>query len=171
MNTLRSIHQRAAAARGLQRGVAAIEFALVFVILFSVLYALATFGAVLYTQQAVTRAAEEGARAVGLLTAPAATAGDTRVKDAVYDALANSLVVPVSANANVTSRRSWIVSQVSVDVTSSAPGSPGAYVNYMVTVTYPYSANRLLPSMMVLDTSRWMPDQLRSRASAALWSS
>jgi Flp pilus assembly protein TadG len=161
---------RRAATRDRQQGVAAIEFALVFVVLFSVLYALATFGAVLYTQQAVTRAAEEGARAVGLLT-PAPTAGDARVKDAVYDALANSLVVPVSANANVTSRRSWIVSQVSVDVTSSAPGSPGAYVNYMVTVTYPYSANRLLPSMMVLDTSRWMPDQLRSRAIAALWSS
>ncbi len=34
-----------------QRGVAAIEFALVFMVLFSVLYALATFGAVLYTQQ------------------------------------------------------------------------------------------------------------------------
>lgn len=160
-----------ASARGAQRGVAAIEFALVFVILFSVLYALATFGAVLYTQQAVTRAAEEGARAVGLLTTPTATVGDARIKDAVYDALANSLVVPVSANANAASRRSWIVSQVTVDVTSAAPGSPGAYVNYIVTVTYPYSANRLLPSMMVLDTSRWMPDQLRSRASAALWTS
>jgi Flp pilus assembly protein TadG len=169
MSTGRSNDQRAAM-RGRQRGVAAIEFALVFVVLFSVLYALATFGAVLYTQQAVTRAAEEGARAVGLLT-PAPTAGDTRVKDAVYDALANSLVVPVSANANVTSRRSWIVSQVSVDVAQGAAGSPGTYVNYVVTVTYPYSANRLLPSMMVLDSSRWMPDQLRSRASAALWSS
>jgi len=169
MNTLRAGSQRTGT-RGLQRGVAAIEFALVFVVLFSVVYAVATFGAVLYTQQAVTRAAEEGARAVGLLT-PAPVAGDTRVKDAVYDALANSLVVPVSANANVASRRSWIVSQVSVDVTSGAPSSPGAYVSYMVTVTYPYSANRLLPSMLVLDTSRWMPDQLRSRASAALWSS
>lgn len=169
MNTLRAGGQRTGE-RGLQRGVAAIEFALVFVVLFSVVYAVATFGAVLYTQQAVTRAAEEGARAVGLLT-PAPTAGDTRVKDAVYDALANSLVVPVSANANVASRRSWIVSQVSVDVTSGAPSSPGVYVSYMVTVTYPYSANRLLPSMLVLDTSRWMPDQLRSRASAARWSS
>lgn len=153
-----------------QRGVAATEFALIFVVLFSVLYALATFGAVLYTQQAVTRAAEEGARAVGLLT-PAPTAQDTRVKDAVYDALANSLVVPVASNADVTSRRNWILSQVTVDVTPSAPSAPGAYIRYVVTVTYPYSANRLLPSMLVLDTSRWMPDQLRSRASAALRSS
>lgn len=158
------------ASRGRQRGVAAIEFALVFAILFSVLYALATFGAVFYTQQAVTRAAEEGARAVGLLT-PAPTAGDSRVKDAVYDALANSLVVPVAANANVTSRRSWIVSQVTVSVAPTAPSGPGAYVSYVVTVSYPYSANRLLPSMLLLDTSRWMPDQLSSRASAALRSS
>lgn len=167
MSTLRSSGRRAAV-RSLQRGVAAVEFALVFVALFSVVYALATFGAVLYTQQAVTRAAEEGARAVGLLT-PAATAGDARVKDAVYDALANSLVVPVSANTNVTSRRSWIVSQVVVDVAPSAPTGPGAYVRYVVTVTYPYRANRLLPSMMGFDS--WTPDQLRSRASAALRSS
>jgi len=156
--------------RTLQRGVAATEFALVFVVLFSVLYALATFGAVLYTQQAVTRAAEEGARAVGLLT-PAPTAQDPRVKDAVYDSLASSLVVPVASSGNVTSRRSWIVSQVTVDVTPSTASAPGAYIRYVVTVTYPYSANRLLPSMLLLDSSRWMPDQLRSRASAALRSS
>lgn len=153
-----------------QRGVAATEFALVFVVLFSVLYALATFGAVLYTQQAVTRSAEEGARAVGLLT-PAPIAQDSRVKDAVYDSLAGSLVVPVASNANVTSRRSWVVSNVTVDVSPSAASAPGTYIRYVVTVTYPYSANRLLPSMLLLDSSRWMPDQLRSRASAALRSS
>lgn len=170
MNTRHSNSSLRLPTRDRQRGVAATEFALVFVVLFSVLYGLATFGAVLYTQQAVTRAAEEGARAVGLLT-PAPTAQDSRVKDAVYDALAGSLVVPVSSNANVTSRRSWVVSQVTVDVTPSAPSAPGAYIRFVVTVTYPYSANRLLPSMLLLDSSRWMPDQLRSRASAALRSS
>ena len=169
MNTLRATVGKATA-HGRQRGVAAIEFALVFVLLFSVLYALATFGAVLYTQQTVTRASEEGARAVGLLT-PAPTSNDARVKDAVYDALANSLVVPVSVNSNVVSRRNWIVSNVTVDVARSEPSAPGAYVRYVVTVTYPYSANRLLPSMPLLDTSQWMPDQLQSRTSAALRSS
>ncbi|QSI33205.1 pilus assembly protein [Variovorax sp. RKNM96] len=152
---------------GPQRGVAAIEFALVFVLLFGVLYALATFGAVLYTQQTVTRASEEGARAVGLLT-PAPTSNDARVMDAVYDTLANSLVVPVSANASVATRRSWIVSNVSVSVTRSNPASPGAYIQYVVTVTYPYSANRLLPTLPLLDMSQWMPNQLRSRTTAAL---
>lgn len=152
-----------------ERGVAAIEFALVFVVLFSVLYALATFGAVLYTQQSVTRASEEGARAVGLLT-PAPTAADQRVKDAVYDSLANSLVVPVSANTSVTTRRSWIVSNVTVDVTRTDPSAPGAYIRYVVTVTYPYSANQLLPAMPLV--GQWvLPDQLRSRTTAALRSS
>ncbi|REN20677.1 pilus assembly protein, partial [Mycobacterium tuberculosis] len=69
------------------------------------------------------------------------------------------LVVPVSANTSVTTRRSWIVSNVTVDVTRSDPSAPGAYIRYVVTVTYPYSANRLLPTMPLLDTSQWMPDQ------------
>lgn len=89
----------------------------------------------------------------------------------MYDSLANSLVVPVSANTSVTTRRSWIVSNVTVDVTRSDPSAPGAYIRYVVTVTYPYSANRLLPTMPLLDTSQWMPDQLRSRTTAALKSS
>ena len=155
--------------RSRERGVAAIEFALVFVVLFSVLYALATFGAVLYTQQSVTRASEEGARAVGLLT-PAPTAADQRVKDAVYDSLAQSLVVPVSASTSVTTRRSWIVSNVTVDVTRTDPSAPGAYIRYVVTVTYPYRANQLLPAMPIV--GQWvLPNQLRSRTTAALRSS
>lgn len=163
-------HSLRTAQRNRQRGVAAVEFALVFVLLFSMLYALATFGSVLYIQQSVSRAAAEGARAIGLLT-PAPTAGDARVKDAVYDALAGSLVVPSSVSTDVASRRTWIVSKVAVTVDRGTPSSPGAYVNYVVNVSYPYSANRLLPSLPLLDTSKWMPDQLQSRSTAALKSS
>ena len=47
-----------------QLGIAAVEFALVFTLLFLALYGLITFGAVLYTQQVVARSAEDGARAV-----------------------------------------------------------------------------------------------------------
>ncbi|MNL50188.1 hypothetical protein D3C87_1731840 [compost metagenome] len=139
-----------------------------FTLLFGMLYALVTFGAVLYLQQSVTRASEEGARTIGLLT-PAPTAGDQRVKDVVYDSLTNSLVVPVSANTSVTTRRSWIVANVPVDVTRSNPSGPGSYIRYDVTVSYPYSGNQLLPTIPLVD--QWMPDQLRSRASAALRSS
>ncbi|MCR6479716.1 pilus assembly protein [Variovorax sp. ZS18.2.2] len=146
-----------------ERGVAAIEFALVFVLLFSVLYAVATFGAVFYMQQAVTRAAEEGARAAGLVTAPANN--DQRVKDAVYAALANSLVVPAASNASVATRRSWIESKV---VVTAMPAGAGATASYVVTVSYPYSENRLLPTMPLLDLSTWVPNQLRSRSTIAL---
>lgn len=146
-----------------ERGVAAIEFALVFVLLFSVLYAVATFGAVFYMQQTVTRAAEEGARAAGQVTAP--TSNDPRVRAAVFDALANSLVVPASFNASPASRRGWIESRV---VVTAAQTGAGASASYVVTVSYPYSQNRLLPTMPLLDLSTWVPDQLRSRASIAL---
>jgi Flp pilus assembly protein TadG len=146
-----------------ERGVAAIEFALVFVLLFSVLYAVATFGAVFYTQQAVTRAAEEGARVAGMVTAP--VGNDARVTDAVYGALANSLVVPASFNTNTTTRRAWIVSRV---VVTALPSGAGATAGYVVTVSYPYSENRLLPTMPLLDLSTWVPDQLRSRSTIAL---
>lgn len=147
-----------------QRGVAAIEFALIFLVLFLVVYGLATFGAVLYTQQAVSRSAEDGARAVALLNS-VPVANDSRIQNVVYDSLAGSLVVPVASNASLTSRRSWVAGQVAVAVT---PIGTNPNASIVVTVTYPYSANRLLPSLPLLDTSRWMPDQLKSRATAAL---
>lgn len=152
-----------------QRGLAAIEFALVFTIVFIAMYGLATFGVVLYTQQAVSRAAEEGARSVVMLT-PQPTAGDTRVKDAVYDALANSLVVPSSAGTSLTARRNWIVAQVSVNVSrSDATGGIGPYI--AVSVSYPYNAStRVLPSIPLIDTA-WMPQRLQSRSTATLKSS
>jgi Flp pilus assembly protein TadG len=147
-----------------QRGVAAVEFALVFTVLFLVVYGLATFGAVLYTQQAVSRSAEDGARAVALLNAVPAT-NDSRIQDVVYDSLAGSLVVPTASNASLSTRRSWVAAQVTVAVTPTG-SNPNASV--VVTVTYPYSANRLLPSLPLLDTSLWMPDQLKSRSTAAI---
>lgn len=150
-----------------QRGVAAIEFALVFLVLFLVMYGLATFGAVLYTQQAVSRSAEDGARAVALLNTVPAT-NDPRIQNVVYDSLAGSLVVPTGWNASLATRRSWIAAQVTVAVT---PTGTNPNANIVVIVTYPYSANRLLPSLPLLDTSLWMPDQLTSRATASVVSS
>lgn len=144
-----------------QHGVAAIEFAFVFMLLFLVMYALATFGAVFYTQQAVSRAAEDGARAATLLPQPP---DPNSVREAVFDSLARSLIVPASANTDTASRRSWISANVTVD-----PCVPAAGANSCkVTVSYLYVNNRILPTMLLLDTSRWMPDELRSSATAAL---
>ncbi|MCT8178323.1 TadE/TadG family type IV pilus assembly protein [Variovorax sp. CY25R-8] len=150
-----------------QRGVAAIEFAFVFMMLFFIIYGIATFGAVLYIQQVISRAAEDGARAVPMLLSPPLTANDTRVRDTVYDSLAAALVAPAGSSATPQSRRTWIAANATVNVTiTAAAGASGP--SAVVSVTYPYSANRLLPSLPVLDTSRWMPDNLSSRATAAI---
>ncbi|MFS2048772.1 TadE/TadG family type IV pilus assembly protein [Variovorax sp. Varisp41] len=151
-----------------QRGLAAIEFALVFTVLFILLYGLTTLGAVLYTQQAVSRAAEEGARAVMMLT-PQPTSGDTRVKDAVYDALAGSLIVPPSVGSSLSARRSWIVGKVTVNVDRGSPS--GGIAQVAVSVSYPYNdSSRILPAIPLVD-SAWVPQQLRSRTTAPLKSS
>lgn len=152
-----------------QRGVAAIEFAAVFVVLFFVLYGIATFGAALYTQQVVSRAAEDGARAAPFqpkLLAPATRAeAMEEIRNVVRDSLASSFIVPSEHNGTPVTRRAWIADKVNVLVTP-----PNPTVAVTITVTYPYSANRLLPSLPLLDTSRWMPDNLTSHATAALQS-
>lgn len=139
-----------------QRGVAAIEFAMVLLVLLLALYGMATFGAVLYTQQALVRAAADGARA--LQSHPSLGVAD--IRNVVWDSLSESLVTPHQP-ANPVERRSWIATNVSVEV--SAPTTSAT-----VTVTYPYRTNRLLPSLPMLDASRWMPDNLMSRATTAL---
>jgi len=149
--------------------VAAIEFAVVFLLLFSVLYGISTFGAVLYTQQVVSRSAEEGARAVAFLPSPLQT-DDARIKGVVFDALAASFVVPAENNASTASRRGWIAARVVVTVAaiSGVPGGPATSAR--VTVSYPYRDNQLLPTLPVLDASRWMPAQLTSQAMVAIQS-
>ena len=144
--------------RDKQHGVAAIEFAFVFILLFLVLYGIATFGAVLYTQQVISRAAEDGARASALLISPP---DPVQVKSAVVDSLTKSLILPLSAGSNP---RAWIEANVIITPCGTSSG-PSACT---VTVTYPYnSATRLLPSMTVFDTS-WVPNQLKSSATVAL---
>jgi Flp pilus assembly protein TadG len=156
--------QRSAAHR--QRGIAAIEFALVFMTIFFIIYGLATFGAVLYTQQVVARAVEDGARAVPRLLSPPVAADDARVKAAVYDSLSAALMVPAANSGSWSSKRSWIAANTTVAVTLSSAGAAGTTA--VVTLTYAYSANRLLPTLPILDTSRWMPDNLRSQAAIAI---
>jgi Flp pilus assembly protein TadG len=149
-----------AGARRRQRGVAAIEFAVVFSVLFVLFYGIATFGALFYTQQLMARAAEDGARAVATL--PNGAAPDAqRVRDVVFDAMAGSPLVPASANQNVASRRNWLAAHVEVGVTTSGTG------DVTVRVSYRYSDNPLLPSITLLDASRWVPDRLVQTATLA----
>lgn len=151
---------RTAVCRRRQSGVAAIEFAIVFTVLFLFLYGIATFGAALYTQQAVSRAAEDGARAISLLPT-ALTENDQRIKNVIYDSLARSLIAPASSGTSFSGRRLWIAGKVNVTITS--PGKTGT-----VTVVYPYSQNQLLPPLPLQGFSGWLPTVLRSEAVVTL---
>lgn len=122
-----------------QRGVAAIEFAFVFLVLFLLLYGIATFGAVLYAQQAITRAAEDGARVVSTFHDPT----EPQIRSVVLDALGAPLR----------------------DATGLTVTAPFGTDPVVVTVTYPYRNNALLPAIPLV--GNWMPERLQGRAAAA----
>lgn len=156
--------KKAPASRYLQRGIAAIEFSFVFMAMFFLIYGIATFGAVFYTQQVVSRAAEDGARAVPMMLSPPLAADDARIKAAVRESLAAALVTPATAS----NKTDWISANTTITVALDGASGGGTSTTATVTVRYAYSANRLLPTLPVLDTSRWMPDILQSRAIATI---
>ncbi|MFA5682486.1 MAG: TadE/TadG family type IV pilus assembly protein [Hydrogenophaga sp.] len=164
-----SIGMPSALQRQPQRGVAAIEFAFVMVGLLLLLFGLVTFGVVLYTQQTLSRAAEDGARAA--LMQPAFLAGTPdevnaaidNVKNAVRDSLARSLVVPGPGGRTPQGRREWVATHVTVDI------PPPAASTVTITVRYPYrTVGNPFPDVPLLSASTWIPDILESHATAAL---
>lgn len=140
-----------------QRGVAAIEFAFVFAVLLLVVYGISTFGAVLYIQQVVSRAAEDGARAVTMLPSKLLE-DDPRIQEAAYASLAAALITPSESNGNASDRLAWIKANTEVKV-----GIVGSDGQVTVSVVYDYSANRMLP---LLSISPWMPDDVVGQATA-----
>lgn len=164
-----SIGMPSALQRQPQRGVAAIEFAFVMVGLLLLVFGLVTFGVVLYTQQTLSRAAEDGARAA--LMQPAFLAGTPdevnaaidNVKNAVRDSLARSLVVPGPGGRTPQGRREWVATHVTVDI------PPPAASTVTITVRYPYrTVGNPFPDVPLLSASTWIPDILESHATAAL---
>ncbi|BEP37343.1 hypothetical protein GmRootV59_43140 [Variovorax sp. V59] len=143
-----------------QRGVAAIEFAFVFLVMILITYGITTFGAVLYIQQVVSRAAEDGARAVTMLPSKLVT-NDPKIQGAVYDSLAAALVVPIESNGSLAERLAWVKLNTKVNVSVGSIDRRAT-----VSVAYDYSANRILPSLPLLDTSLWMPNDVVGQATA-----
>lgn len=141
-----------------QRGVAAIEFAIVFMALFAALYGIATWGAALYVQQAVTRAASDGARSAAMT----AVGNDARgaAMQSARRSLAASLVVPLGASGSPSARLAWINAHVGVQTTLPSAGQ------LTVQVSYPYSEYPLLPSLSLIKS--FMPATLTSRATTSL---
>lgn len=169
---------RAAANAGYrERGVAALEFALVFPIIFLLLYGLVTFGAVMFTQLAVSRAAQDGARAVSFLPPTVGTPDYEPIKSEVIESLAGSTIVPAGNNAQLTVRRAWLNAHVRSRITviqGSCAAAAGSGTCVTVTVQFPYGnadGTRIFPSItlpLVGGTESWMPDVLASHATVRL---
>ncbi|MDQ0014256.1 Flp pilus assembly protein TadG [Variovorax boronicumulans] len=143
-----------------QRGVAAIEFALIFSVLFMGIYGIAAFGGVLYVQQAISRSAEDGARVV-YFSNGTATSDDLklRIQTAVYQSLAASMIAPGNAPAM---KEVWLrthMAETPPEVILSDPRQ------VEVKVTYPYRDNPLVPPLPLI--GNWVPEILFGKAIAA----
>ncbi len=119
-----------------ESGAALVEFALVAVLFFFILYALVVFGMALALKQSVTNAAAEGARsAVGIADNTAAT--DT-------------------ARTTVQQRLSWLSPSqqaalvIEPTVLDPCPAT-GSGKCIRVKVTYPYEGNELVPPAPVIN--------------------
>ena len=149
-----------------QRGVAAIEFALVFSVLFLGIYGLVTFCGVLYVQQVVSRAAEDGARAAQFFRSDTPSADlQANVRTAIYRSLALSMITPAAAGNAPSTKETWLRAKMA-DTPPEVNLSSGEVA---VKVTYPYRANPLLPPLPL--TGSWMPDRLLGKATATRSSS
>lgn len=144
-----------------QSGLAAIEFALVFVVFFLAVYGVASIGAVLYVQQVVSRAAEDGARAALQLSLDV-SANDSRVQSAVYQSLASSSITPSSAGSSIASKLTWLKNNMPSSLITVDTSSP---IQVMVKVAYPYGNNPIVPALPF--TGIVLPPNLQGKAITA----
>jgi Flp pilus assembly protein TadG len=160
MNTIKRASLGKGSARQ-QSGLAAIEFALVFVALFLAVYGVASIGAVLYVQQVVSRSAEDGARAALQLSLDVA-ANDSRVQSAVYQSLASSSITPSAAGNSIASKFAWLKTNVPASLITVDLSVP---TQVTVKVAYPYGNNPIVPPLPF--TGITLPTNLRGKATTA----
>ena len=158
---------------------AAIEFAFVFPVIFLILYAFVTFGSALFTQLAVSRAVQDGARAVAFLPPnPGPNPTDyAPITDEVIESLAGAAVAPLTSNDTIENRRAWLEINVRNRITvieEPCNEEAGAGTCVVVSLSFPYGdgdGTRIFPSIdlpLIGGTESWMPDALSSRASIRL---
>jgi Flp pilus assembly protein TadG len=136
-----------------QRGSTAIEFALLFPLFFTVLYAIITFSLIFVAQQNLTLAAEEGARA----------ALNWQSSTSLQNALVNR------GNAACAAAKLMIATlvQTAQCTPSSAPCGPGNTMQCVnVSLIYNYQANPLVPALPLLSSA--LPNALSSSATVQL---
>jgi hypothetical protein len=161
-----------------QGGAAALEFALVLPIFVLLIYGLVTFGSVFYTQITLSRAAADGARALGMVhgisdfdSIPEPVKDGIRLE--VVNSLAQSIVTPLGLGS-LAERQSWlqdnVMPQISVDQGSCGGGENASGV-LRVRVIYPFSQVRMLPPIelpLIGSMDAWMPQTLSGCAIAQL---
>lgn len=166
-----------------QAGAAAVEFALVFPVVFLLLYGLISFGALLYTQLAVSRAVSDGAMAANLLSDACRPDIDPTcvfedlvagpIAEEVIDSLATSLVIPGSGAQTVSERRNTLrplLNGAPLVVGVPTPCADGSGSCITITLRFPYGdgdGTRLLPALNIPGiggTEAWLPDALVSEA-------
>ncbi|MEH3085899.1 MAG: pilus assembly protein [Xylophilus ampelinus] len=147
-----------------QRGIAAVEFALIFPVFFVMLYAIVTYGVILATQQAITLAAAEAGRAALRYPAGATSSADSiALRRASACGAAQAQLAWLAGGLGAGCAASASAAGVSVQA-SACPYGTGAGVSCLtVTVRYDYAGNPLLPRLLGA-LSLPTPDQLVGRA-------
>ncbi|OXI48870.1 TadE/TadG family type IV pilus assembly protein [Burkholderia aenigmatica] len=139
--------------RGLerQRGATAIEVALTFPLFFLIFYAIVTFGMIFVIQQSLTFAASEGARAALNYTLTPCDRLNVNAGTAVTQALNGSpwgKNVQFSAQVSTSTPSTSSTTGVTCDASAFVPTATSTF-NVMVTVTYSYAKNPLIPWLFV----------------------
>lgn len=117
-----------------QRGVAAIEFALVFILFFSLFYAIVGYSLAMLLMQGMTQAAEEGVRAA-IAVDPLAYGSDGAYGAAVENA----------AETRANDALSWLPGKAQEQIVINADHAAHLVT---VTITYPnYAGNGMVPTL------------------------
>lgn len=160
-----------------QAGSAAVELALVLPMMLLLLWGLGTLGTAFYSQLAISRAAAEGARAVGFVSNYAdlpeieQQEALATVRLQVVNSLAFSLIAPLDASS-YTSRHQWINENSELHIrvdTDTCDGADGDGDSVRVQVEFPYESLRLLPPIrlpLIGNLDGWMPRSLTGCAVA-----
>lgn len=151
MKCLARASRMRASARDL--GSAAVEFALVFPLLFLVLYGIVTYSVVFVAQQSLTLAAEEGARAALVYRGAESVAGALAARSSNACNVAHQTTGWLSAYA-----------QCAAQAQSCSYDSTMACVQ--VTLTYDYADHPLVPTLPLLSLA--LPQTLSSVATVQL---
>jgi len=130
-----------------QRGAVAIEFALVFVLFFMVMYGIVAYGMVFAVQHSLTQAVSEGARAA--------------VRD--VGGLPERMALAKTTSATAIA---WLGGRAPVPQVTSAPCAATPFVCVKVLLVYDYLNNPLVPALPGLGIA--LPARLTAQATVQL---